>query len=76
MLCHYSTIRICISTVEYNVQGATVFIPSPGSMGPFTGRGYVSLTSFSSVQFIFSAPKRDQYELIIRFEVSIAFFHS
>lgn len=50
-----------------------VFVPSPGSTGPFTGRGFISLVSFSSVQFIFTAPKSDEYELIIRFEVFITF---
>ena len=46
-----------------------MFIPLPGSTGPFTGRGYVSLVSFSSVHFTFTAPKSDQYELIMRYEV-------
>ena len=43
--------------------------PSFGSTGPFTGRGFVSMISFSSAQFIFSAPKSTQYEMIMRYEV-------
>lgn len=39
------------------------------SMGPFTGRGFVSLASFNSVQFTFTAPESTQYELIMRYEV-------
>ena len=78
MLCHHhSVIRIiCEHCCIIYTQGSTIFIPTSGSVGPFTGGAYVSLVSFSSVQFIFTAPKNDQYELIIRYEVFFAFLHS
>ena len=49
-------------------------LPIVGTTSPFTGRGFVTIGSGSSLEFILMVPEDSQYELILRYEVGCSWF--
>ncbi len=52
-------------------QGVEVVLPLSGGSVPFTGRGLISLSLLEAATFIVEVPQDYQYELIIRYQVSL-----